>query len=99
MTISNKMMYGHEFNCSDTQLFQIIYGNRMSQRSITAAYLFWNTGVQLCKPSYMSFINDRFMIRNVWTTIVTPIKFWIDYYRFWNIRCTINIAEAKVFVR
>jgi hypothetical protein len=99
VAIGNKMMYGHQLNRGNTQLFEIADGNRMGKPCISTSYFFRYIGVELCESFYMRFVDHRFMIRYFGRAIFPPVKVIIDDHAFGNKWGAVQRAEAEVGIR
>ena len=72
-------MNRHQFNGSNPQLPEIINYSRVCKRGIGAANVFRNMRMEFCKTLHVQFVDNCFMIGNLWKLIFLPIERRIDH--------------------
>src|SRR6185437_1515466 len=96
MPLGHALVYGHQLDRRDAQLFQVADDGRVRQRRISAPDLLRDTGETPGKTFHMRLIDDRVEIGHLWRTVIPPLEAVVDDDRLGRSRRIVAVIAYQV---
>ncbi len=97
VAVVDERVDGHQLECRDSQPRQVFDHGRGRKARISAAQMFWNSGLHQRQPANVSFVDHRVVPRNAWRTVVTPRERGIDHTALRRARGAVTLVEGQIF--